>query len=306
MPLPTSTASALRAAGINLRDDISLAPRVYWKVGGPADGIADIPTTDALIAVQAIASEHDLPVFALGKGSNLLVSDAGIRGLVIRLTDDLATVRTLGGAPPRVVAGAGMPLVALLSASRKAKWAGLSCFAGIPGTVGGAVRMNAGSSLGETVTPLVSVDIVHRGGAVETLSVDQLRMAYRTSHIPPGSMIASAELQTTDEPFEPQHDVMVEFLQRRKATQPLRLPSCGSTFRNPPGDFAGRLIDSSGLKGFSIGGAQVSEMHANFIVNHGHATADDIRRVIDHVQYVVSTDHGVLLEREVHFVGDWS
>jgi UDP-N-acetylmuramate dehydrogenase len=291
---------------IRFSEDEPLARRVYWRVGGPADAFACIEDLDALQGVMRATHDTGCPLFVLGKGSNLLVSDAGIRGVVVSLGGALAAVQGLGGDPPRIQTGAGLALTALLSRARKEGWTGLECFAGIPGTVGGAVIMNAGSHLGETADPLLDVDMVLRDGSLHTLSKGDLKMSYRTAHLPTGAVIARARFQTTNaDPVESQGRVR-EFLLRRKATQPLDLPSCGSTFRNPPGDYAGRLIDAAGLKGFAIGGARVSEKHANFIVNTGGATAREIRQVIEHIQTRVEESFGVRLHREVHYAGDWT
>ena len=166
--------------------------------------------------------------------------------------------------------------------------------------------MNAGSTLGETNAPLVHVDIVHSDGRAERLTTADLNMSYRTSHVPDGAIIAAATFQTTGADIDVEQELLKTFLERRKATQPLHLPSCGSTFRNPPGDHAGRLIEASGLKGYRVGGACVSEKHANFVVNDGPCTANDIRAVIEHVQDEVERQHSVRLQREVHFIGEWT
>lgn len=306
MPLPRASTIALADAGISIRQDADLSTCAWWRVGGPADGFATLSDLDQLVAVQRIAAEHDLPVFVLGNGSNLLISDAGIRGLVVALGGDLATCRVLDPEAKRLEVGAGFKLTVLVSRSHRQGWTGLEVFAGIPGTLGGAIRMNAGASLGETVEALDDVDVVLVGGEVSTLGVDDLHMAYRTCHLPEGSIVARARLRTRGGDPEAFRERVKEFLERRKATQPLRHPSCGSTFRNPPGDFAGRLIEAAGLKGFRIGDAQVAEKHANFVLNLGHASASDLRRVIEHMQAEVARQFGVDLVREVHYAGDWS
>lgn len=305
MPLPTATREALRGLHIGLSEDEDLSDKVYWRVGGPADGWCEVADVDALCAVRKATTDTGCPLFVLGKGSNLLVSDAGIRGLVVSLTGPLADVESLGGDPPMVRAGAGLALTVLLSRAKRAGWTGLECFAGVPGTVGGAVVMNAGSQLGETVQPLVDVDVVLADGRRVTLSKQDLRMSYRTTHLPPGSVVAFARMQTTGADARASQERMRAFLLHRKGTQPLDMPSCGSTFRNPEGDHAGRLIEAAGLKGFRIGDAQVSEKHANFIVNLGNATANDIRTIIEHVQDTVLARSGVALVREVHYAGEW-
>lgn len=305
MSLPESTRTALDDAQLDWSADAPLHKRVYWRIGGSADALVNVRTLEELQAVQRIAHDTGTPLMVLGKGSNLLIADAGIRGIVVQLTGELADTQPHGEHPVLLTAGAGLPLVVLLSRAKRFGWTGLACFAGIPGTIGGAVRMNAGSTMGETVTPLRSVDIVHRDGSLQTLTVDALDMSYRTSHLPAGSVLARATFQTTTDDPEEEATRIKDFLARRKATQPLNLPSCGSTFRNPPGDAAGRLIEAAGLKGFRIGGAQVSEKHANFVVNLGACSAANVRAVIEHVQDEVEQRFGVRLEREVHFVGDW-
>ncbi len=208
--------------------------------------------------------------------------------------------------PPVLEVGAGLKLTVLLSRGERNGWTGLGCFAGIPGTIGGAIRMNGGNSIGETCEPLIDVDLILRGGERQRLTTEQLLMSYRTTHLPAGSIVSGARLRTTASDVETDRALIERHLEHRKSTQPLERPSCGSTFRNPPGDTAGRLIEAAGLKGWSIGKAQVSAKHANFIVNLGGASADDLRRVIDGVQKKVQAHSGIELHREVHFVGDWS
>jgi UDP-N-acetylmuramate dehydrogenase len=310
MPLPDATTAALEAAGLPVSHDLPLARKTWWQVGGPADGFVKVGTIEDLQAALRAASTTGCPVFVLGNGTNLLVSDRGIRGLVLQLVRDLARSRALPGTdPPRIQAGAGQKLAPLLQKALRHGWLGLEVFAGIPGTVGGAVRMNAGARLGETVDVLDEVDLVHPDGRLETLPTAALRMAYRTSHLPTGAVVARARLRTragSDADRSAMRAAVEHHLAHRASTQPLDQPSCGSTFRNPPGDHAGRLIEAAGLKGHRIGGVQVSEKHANFLVNTGGATADQVRDLIEHVQDTVEARFGVRLEREVHFAGDWS
>lgn len=302
MPNPSPAAAALSAAGLVFECDAPLARRTWWRVGGPADVWVTIETEAQLIALQRAASATNTPVFVLGNGSNILVSDAGERGIVAELAGELAQVEV---SPDGTVSvGAGMKLVVLLARARKHGWTGFEAFAGIPGTVGGAVVMNAGSQLGETKDALVSVDLVRADGTVETWTRAQLEMSYRTCHLPKGAIVARAHLRPTGGDAAESETKVADFLAKRKATQPLDLPSCGSTFRNPPGDTAGRLIEAAGLKGYQVGGAQVSLKHANFVVNLGEATAVDIRAVIEHVAKTVLERFGVSLEREVHYVGE--
>ncbi len=301
MGLSSMVTSALGEAGLRFEADVPLGKRTYWRVGGPADALVFAGDLGELCAVQRIAAAHGVPLFPLGAASNLLVSDAGVRGIVVVLDRELADVALEQG---DIAAGAGTRLTVLLARAKKHGWTGLEWAAGIPGTVGGAVRMNAGSVLGECKDTLVDV-VVAVGGEARTLTPSDLNMSYRTTHLPDGAVVAIARFRPTGADAVASDARVTEFLAKRKATQPLDLPSCGSTFRNPPGDAAGRLIEASGLKGFAIGGAEVSTKHANFVVNVGGATATDIRRVIEHVEDTVFATHGVHLEREVIYAGAW-
>jgi len=303
MPLPRATAEALRVVGVAFEEDAPLLKKTWWRAGGLADGFAVVNDRDALIALQRAANETRCPVFALGNASNLLVADAGIRGLVVRLSGALASAEALDGG--RVLLGGGAKLMPLMNRIQRDGWTGLEFFAGIPGTVGGAVRMNAGTALGETVDALIEVEVVHADGQPATLDARSLGMAYRSCDLPPGAIVTGAIFQTSGEDPEQSRAAIRAHLAHRTRTQPVNVPTCGSTFRNPPGDFAGRLIEASGLKGLRIGQAEVSPKHANFIVNTGGATATDIRALIEHVQETVEQEHGVAMIREVHFVGDW-
>jgi UDP-N-acetylmuramate dehydrogenase len=303
MPLPRATAAGLRDAGVAFQEDVPLLKKTWWRAGGSADGFLDANDVQTVIAAQRVATQTDCPLFVLGNASNLLVSDRGIRGLVLRLRGSLASVDS--GEGGRVRFGAGVKLVPLMNRIQREGWTGLEFLAGIPGTIGGAVRMNAGTALGEMVDALVEVEAVAPDGTLLRLGREALRMSYRTAHLPEGAIVTHTTLQTTGEDPETSRAAIREHLDHRGRTQPVHVPTCGSTFRNPPGDFAGRLIESSGLKGHRIGKAEVSTLHANFIVNTGGASAADIRALVEHVQHRVQKTKGVTLVREVHFVGDW-
>lgn len=302
MALSSTLLDTLRDLGIAVTVDAPLVKQVFWRAGGVADALLEVTTRTQLMAVQRHASAAGVPVFPLGNGSNLLVADAGIRGIVVRLKGELADTRA---SDRELIAGGGLRLAVLLARARKHRWGGLEALGGIPGTVGGAVRMNAGTSLGEIGDLLVDVEIVSRSGMVHTLPKHALRLGYRTCELPAGSIVTRAHMTIDPEAYEASEATMRAFLERRKATQPLDMPSCGSTFRNPEGDHAGRLIEAAGLKGYTVGGARVSHKHANFVVNTGDATAADIRAVIEHVQAEVARRSGVTLQREVEFVGAW-
>jgi UDP-N-acetylmuramate dehydrogenase len=304
MPISTDIANALTKAGLIFQEDIPLSKKAWWRVGGRADVWISVSTVLELQSLLRIADSSGCPLFVIGNGSNLLVADAGIRGIVVQLGGALAGCERV--AEDEIILGAGLKLMVLQNRAFKEGWTGLECFAGIPGTVGGAVRMNAGSQLGEVVNNLNWIEVVTITGLVKRIPAADLGMSYRTSNLPKGAVVTAAGMRLTDEPAD-QHQLRVRsFLERRKVTQPLDLPSCGSTFRNPQGDHAGRLIEAAGLKGFQVGGAQVSTKHANFVVNLGGATAADIRSVIEAIQTEVLERFQVQLLREVHFVGDWS
>lgn len=295
--------SQIAETGAKVSANAPLGRRTYWRVGGPARWLVMARTEDQVRDTLRAARAQQVPVFVLGNASNLLISDRGVPGIVLQLQGELADTAEQDGV---LTVGAGIKLVVLLKRAERAGWTGLEAFAGIPGTVGGAVRMNAGQRLGETKDRLLDVDVLLPDGSLRTLSREDLGFAYRTCQLPEGAVVLRARFQLTG--ADPEHTWahIAEHLAHRERTQPLNLPSCGSTFRNPPGDHAGRLIEASGLKGFAIGDAQVSTKHANFIVNNGAATAEQIRRVIEHVIDTVQSQHGVALEREVHYAGDWS
>jgi UDP-N-acetylmuramate dehydrogenase len=271
-----------------------------WRVGGPADVYFKPRSRDELVDFLR-RLDPELPVHWVGLGSNLLVRDGGVRGVIIVTAGCLEHLRHLGEG--LVEAEAGVPCTVL--ARHCARWqvGPAEFFAGIPGTVGGALTMNAGAFGGDTWSRAVEVETVNRRGEVRRRQRNEYEIAYREVHGPAGEWFLSARFQ-----FDPAQPTSLEgvrsLIQERQAKQPLGMPSCGSVFRNPPGDFAGRLIESAGLKGHRIGGAQVSEKHANFIINTGKATAAEIEALIRHVQSAVEARHSVHLVPEVHMLGE--
>ncbi len=268
----------------------------YWRVGGPLE---------CLILVDSVEELRTLPRVdhVLGNGSNLLVPDEGLAGVTVKLVGQLRnlTIEADVGRDVLVRVGAGMLNAVLLQRLEKLALGGLGCLAGVPGTVGGAVAMNAGTALGEIAERLVAVEGMD-GRCLERAS---LPMGYREGGLPPGFVIVSAVVRATRVGVDEERLRVVEHLARRKATQPLDLPSCGSVFRNPPGDHAGRLIERAGLKGWRSGGAEISELHANFIVNRGGATATDVMTCIHTAWSRVKAETGVVLVPEVHVLGAW-
>ncbi|HMN45010.1 MAG TPA: UDP-N-acetylmuramate dehydrogenase [Povalibacter sp.] len=277
-----------------------MAKHTSWHVGGPAD-LFFTPLDVADLAAFLRSLDRATPVMWIGLGSNLLVRDGGIRGAVIDTHGVFAELDRLDD--NEVWAGAGVACAKL--AKQCIKW-GLGpaeFFAGIPGTLGGALAMNAGAFGGETWNHVVSVATLDRDGVRRERPAADYQVGYRHVDGPVDEWFLGARLRFEQRPGVSSEDIRI-LLARRKATQPIGEWSCGSVFTNPPGDHAARLIDSAGLKGFRIGGARVSEMHANFIVNDGTATAADIEQLIAHVRTTVEQMHGVKLTPEVRMVGE--
>jgi UDP-N-acetylmuramate dehydrogenase len=277
-----------------------LSKHTSWRVGGPADVFFKPHDVDELAAFLRSLTPTT-PVYFLGLGSNVLVRDGGIRGVVVATLGAFAELKQLD--QTEVWAGSGVTCAKL--AKQCVKW-GLGAaefFAGIPGTVGGALAMNAGAFGGETWRHVREVETIDMQGAVRRHPASDYRTSYRHIEGPKNEWFLAARLH-----FERRADVseleIRALLARRKATQPIGELSCGSVFTNPPGDHAARLIEAAGLKGFRIGGARVSEKHANFIVNDGPATADELERTIEHVRATVARVHGITLTPEVRIVGE--
>jgi UDP-N-acetylmuramate dehydrogenase len=281
--------------------DEPMSRHTSWRVGGPADRFYT-PISIAELSELLASLPKDEPICWVGLGSNLLVRDGGVRGTVIATHGFLAGIEQLDEHHVRVESG--VPCAKL--AKRSAAW-GLGSaefFAGIPGTVGGALAMNAGAFGGETWRHVTSVETIDRQGRRRRREPSEYQIAYRSVRGPDDEWFLSADLYF--ERGDTGREDIREVLARRKATQPIGLPSCGSVFRNPTGDYAARLIEAAGLKGFCIGGACISEMHANFIINTGDATAADIENLISHIQEKVAETHGVALYPEVRIIGEVS
>ena len=284
-----------------LRRNEPLSEHTSWRVGGAAERIYFPADMQDLLCFLRSLSEAE-PLFWLGLGSNLLVRDGGIKGTVICTKNRLKGMHRL--ADGRVYAEAGVPcaLVARFCADQCLK--GAEFLAGIPGTLGGAMAMNAGAFGGETWPIIEKVFTVDRFGNIQERAVSDFEIGYRSVSGPSGEWFVAAELKLVPGDTASGREQIKALLAKRAATQPVNQPSCGSVFRNPLGDFAARLIETCGLKGQRIGGACVSEKHANFIVNLGGASAGDIERLIDEVREQVKNCHGVCLESEVRIVGD--
>ncbi|HHQ14396.1 MAG TPA: UDP-N-acetylmuramate dehydrogenase [Chromatiales bacterium] len=282
-----------------LRRDEPMSKHTSWRVGGTAD-LYFRPASKAALVEFLTQLEPGTPVHWVGLGSNLLVRDGGIRGVVISTANALGGLQRMG--EQQVEAEAGVPCTVF--ARRCTRW-GLGpaeFFAGIPGTIGGALAMNAGAFEGETWDHVVEVETVDRTGTVRSRDRADFDVSYREVGVPPGEWFLAARFRF-DEIADANLDRVRALLQERQQKQPLGLPSCGSVFRNPPGDHAARLIESAGLKSLQIGGARVSDKHANFIINTGDASAADIEQLIRRVQAEVARVHGVELVPEVHILG---
>ncbi|MDP2317035.1 MAG: UDP-N-acetylmuramate dehydrogenase [Pseudomonadota bacterium] len=287
---------------MNVLHEEPLARHGYWRVGGPMERLVFVGDTAELAAVLAEAPGAHV----LGNGSNLLIPDAGLRGTVVKLGGVLRESRMLpdAGDSARIHAGAGLLNAVLLARTAKLGFGGLGPLAGVPGTVGGAVAMNAGTALGEVADILEAVEGIGPEGP-RTIPRAELPMRYREGGLPPGFIVTAAVFRVSRAGFAEEQVRMTTHLARRKATQPLDLPSCGSVFRNPPGDHAGRLIELVGLKGHREGGAEISERHANFIVNLGGASAANVMACVRIAWERVRAETGVALVPEVHVLGEW-
>ncbi len=289
--------------GLQLEVDAALAPLTTLRVGGPADRLASPTTIDELVELLRVAVEADVPAFMLGKGSDIVVADAGIRGLVVRVRADDARIDGT-----RLWAAAGTSMTALAKRCAREGLAGFDWAISIPGSFGGAIWANAGAHDGEMAHVVRDVDVfdpLH--GGRRSLRGDECGFAYRDSRFKRGTEVILAgtvELQRGDPAAI---SALVDRHQaHRRATQPLADQNAGSVFRNPEGDHAGRLIEAAGLKGHRIGTAQVSTLHANFIVtDRGRTRAADVRALGDHVRATVADRFGVELRYEIEFVGDW-
>ncbi|MHA3842083.1 UDP-N-acetylmuramate dehydrogenase [Sphingomonas aestuarii] len=284
-----------------LTPDVPLAPLVWFKSGGVAEWLFE-PKDVADLQDFLRDLDPATPVMALGLGSNLIVRDGGVRGVVIRLGKAFATVDQVDATTLRCGGGASGILVS--SKARDAGIAGVEFLRSIPGTVGGFVRMNGGAYGRETADILVECEVVLRSGEVRTLAVDALGYRYRHSELPEGAVVVSATFRgSSGEPADIQVE-MDRIATSREASQPLRSKTGGSTFKNPDGDKAWRLVDAAGCRGLTRGGAQVSEKHTNFLINTGDATSADIEGLGDEVRARVKAACGVELEWEIQRVGE--
>ena len=277
------------------------------RVGGPADILIYPADREDLARLMPVLSDRAIPYLVLGNGSNLIVRDGGIRGAVLCLREGFSTLARLdrGEKGPAIRAAAGVNLQGFVRWTVDEGIGGFEALCGIPGTVGGALAMNAGAWGHEIGERVVELEVMDPSGAVLIRKRDTLRFGYRSLELSPGWIILGAVLQGEASAPQELKARVTEYFNRRKATQPLSMPSAGSVFKNPPGRSAGRLIEECGLKGVRVGDAEVSSVHANFIVNAGKATAGQVVSLISMMQERVFVKNGVKLEPEVRIVGDW-
>ena len=282
----------------NMRVAEPMSMHTTFRVGGPADYFVTPDSAEAVQGVVSLCREADVPLYVMGCGSNLLVADEGLRGVVMRIGPKYSVVKVQEDGS--VFAEAGATNAKVARAALDAGLAGFEFAAGIPGSIGGAAIMNAGAYGGELRDVATGVTCLRPNGAIEHLTADEADWSYRHSRMADdGSIVLSVDLQLKRDDPAAIEARMAELAQRRSDKQPLDLPSAGSTFKRPAGHFAGKLIQDAGMQGHTVGGAQVSTKHAGFVVNIGDATAADIMKVIEDVQAAVHAQFNVELEPEV-------
>jgi UDP-N-acetylmuramate dehydrogenase len=294
-----------RLSGCEVKPGEPLAPLTSVRVGGAAEALVRPRSPDALVALLKLAREEGVPVSILGGGANTLVGDGGVPGFTLKLPSDLfPEVADVGPEEGRLTLGAGAAIVRLINLMRGNALVGAEFLAGIPGTLGGAVAMNAGTKNGEAFRAIEAVEVATADG-VGWLEKARIPHAYRHSELPPGSVVTRVRFLLRKGDVLASKVAMDADLGYRKRTQPLSQPNFGSVFTNPPGDHAGRLIEVVGLKGHTLGRAQVSTLHANWIVNLGGATARDVLGLVTLMQQRVREETGVDMKPEVKRVGEF-
>ncbi|HEY6301110.1 MAG TPA: UDP-N-acetylmuramate dehydrogenase [Candidatus Binatus sp.] len=288
--------------GERIRAAMPLAELTSFRIGGPADLFVNVEDETELMHAKAAAYRAGVPCFCLGAGTNLLVSDRGMRGLVVRLGDGFGKIKI---DDTKVVAGAGAAFGALVEVVVGRGLEGLEFGEGIPGTVGGGLVMNAGAFGGEIAKVVTLVHGVTEAGDALALTKDDVKFAYRRTELPNHFIITRVDFELAHGDRERLMARVAELKAKRAMRQPRGVPNAGSIFKNPPGNFAGKLLEGAGLKGTRLGGAAFSDQHANFIVNLGGAQAADVRALIDMARNKVKEQSGVWLEPEVRLVGDW-
>ena len=282
--------------------DEPMKKHTSFRIGGPVD-VMIIPSNEGeLIEAINICRNNNIDYIVMGNGSNILVSDSGIRGVVINISEELGQI-TIDGTNLKVQSGALLTVAS--KRALKASLKGLEFASGIPGSIGGAIAMNAGAYGGEMKDVVTKVKCIDKDGELIILSNEEMKFRYRGSRVQDeGLIVVEVDMKLSEGNFDEIQGKMREYNKRRTTKQPLHLPSCGSTFKRPEGYYAGKLIEDAGLRGMRLGGAQVSEVHSGFIVNVDNATCDDVINLIKVIQKVVRDKYNVLLEPEIKFVGE--
>lgn len=295
--------SIAESFGCNYTENESMSEHTTFRIGGPADLFVVPTTVEGLAAVVSACNKEGVYCFILGNGSNVLVSDKGIRGVVVSTAACLNNIELIGAY--EIKCGAGVKLSRLSDLACENSLTGAEFAWGIPGTVGGAVYMNAGAYDGEMKDILVSCEYLTPDGELHTMLADKMDLSYRHSVFNEnGYVIVSATVRLKAGDKGEIRAKMDDFMCRRKTKQPLEFPSAGSTFKRPVGGFAAALIDECGLKGYSVGGAQVSEKHAGFVINKGGATCFDVMRLVEHIKKEVFLNKSIKLECEIRVIGE--
>ncbi len=287
----------------NILKDEPMSAHTTFRIGGPADYFAMPSSAEEIRRIVSLCIEQEVPYYIIGNGSNLLVGDKGFRGVIIQIFKNMRDIRTEG---ETVTAQAGALLSKVAAAAYDAGLTGFEFASGIPGTLGGAVRMNAGAYGGEMSQVLKSADVLTAEGEVLTIPVEEMKMGYRTSIVSRMDyVVLGAQLVLSRGSKEDIRAKMDELKEKRVSKQPLEFGSAGSTFKRPEGYFAGKLIEDAGLRGFRIGNAQVSEKHCGFVINRGGATAAEVAELMDHIIRRVEETSGVRLQPEVKKIGEF-
>ena len=287
----------------NIVSDEPMRKHTTFRIGGNADIFVRPESKEQIAEILRLCRKQDVPYFILGNGSNLLVGDRGFRGVVINIMDNMNDIKVDGGI---IKAQAGAMLIKVSRTARDNSLTGLEFASGIPGTIGGAIYMNAGAYGGEMKDVVTQVTAMDAEGEIYTFGTDELEFSYRHSVIQQRDLIVldvTMKLAAGDQKII--DDRMSELAVARRTKQPLEYPSAGSTFKRPEGHYAGRLIMDAGFRGYRVGDAQVSEKHCGFVVNRGNATADDVIKLIDDVKAKVSEEYDVVLEPEVRMIGEF-
>ena len=287
----------------NVLRDEPMSAHTTFRIGGPADYFVTPSDTEEIRAITELCRTHEIPHYIIGNGSNLLVGDRGYRGVIIQVFKNMSSVRAEG---TQIHAQAGALLSKVSAAACREGLTGLEFASGIPGTLGGAVRMNAGAYGGEIRQVLKSAEVLTPEGEVLTLPVEEMKMGYRTSIVSKMDyVVLGAELALRKGEKEKIRAKMDELKEKRVSKQPLEFGSAGSTFKRPEGYFAGKLIEDAGLRGFRVGNAQVSEKHCGFVINRGGATAQEVMELMETIVRRVEENSGVRLEPEVKRIGEF-